>query len=113
MRRSGRADGRQRGPSGPAAAFPLAQSGRAGAACHAKEYAHLPGAAERLRATEAENTLFALENLQTYPCVQARLADGSLRVHGWFFKIATAELFAYDPASNQFEPLGGVGPPNA
>ena len=77
----------------------------------AKEYAYLPGDAERLRAAEEENTLFALENLQTYPCVQARLADRSLRVHAWFFKIATAELFAYDPESKQFEPLVGVSSP--
>ena len=76
-----------------------------------KEYSHLPGDAERLRAAEEENTLFALENLQTYPCVQARLADGSLHVHAWFFKIATAELYAYDPESKQFEPLSvGAAP---
>ncbi len=77
-----------------------------------KEYPHLTGEAERLRAAEEENTLFALENLQTYSCVQARLADGSLQVHAWFFNIATAELYAYDPESKQFEPLAGVIPPN-
>ena len=75
-----------------------------------KEYPHLTGEAERLRAAEEENTLFALENLQTYPCVQARLADGSLHVHAWFFNIATAELYAYDPESKQFEALAGVSP---
>jgi carbonic anhydrase len=37
--------------------------------------------------------------------VQDRLADGSLRLHGWFFKIATAELFAFDPEAHQFKPL--------
>jgi hypothetical protein len=26
--------------------------------------------------------------------------------HGWFFVIATAELFAFDPDSKQFLPLG-------
>jgi hypothetical protein len=31
--------------------------------------------------------------------------DGTLRLHGWFFKIATAELFAYDPETKQFLPL--------
>jgi carbonic anhydrase len=34
-----------------------------------------------------------------------RLNYGSLRLHGWFFKIATAELFAYDPETRQSEPL--------
>ena len=72
------------------------------------QYPHLTAETERLRAAEEENTLFALENLQTYPCVQTRMADGSLRVHAWFFEIATAELYAYDPESKQFEPLAGV-----
>ena len=49
--------------------------------------------------------LFALENLHSYYCVQDRLMDGSLRLHGWFFKIATAELFAYNPEARQFLPL--------
>ena len=31
--------------------------------------------------------------------------DGTLRLHGWFFKIATAELFAYSPGTKQFSPL--------
>jgi carbonic anhydrase len=43
--------------------------------------------------------------LHSYPCVEKRLADGTLRLHGWFFKIATAELFAFDPDTKQFLPL--------
>jgi carbonic anhydrase len=52
-----------------------------------------------------ENVLYALDNLHGYHCVQERLADGSLRLHGWFFKIATAELFAYDPETQQFQAI--------
>ncbi len=70
------------------------------------EYTHLRSHQEQVTAAGEENVLFALENLQTYPCVQQRLADGSLRLHGWFFVIATAELFAFDPDSKQFLPLG-------
>lgn len=70
------------------------------------EYTHLRSHEERVTAAGEENVLFALENLSTYPCVQQRLADGSLRLHGWFFVIATAELFAFDPGSKQFLPLG-------
>ncbi|MEW6157710.1 MAG: carbonic anhydrase [Verrucomicrobiota bacterium] len=70
-----------------------------------KDYGHLKTDAERLRALEEENVLFSLENLHTYPSVRERLADGSLHLHGWFFKIATAELFAYDPETKQFAPL--------
>jgi carbonic anhydrase len=69
------------------------------------EYTHLKSPDELTTAAAEENVLFALENLRTYPGVQARLADGTLRLHGWFFKIARAELFAYDPATRQFSPL--------
>ena len=70
-----------------------------------KDYAHLHDHDARSVATAQENVLFGLDNLHSYSCVQERLADGSLRLHGWFFKIATAELFAYDPETRQFAPL--------
>ena len=70
-----------------------------------EQYQHLTNQAERMDAAAAENVLFALENLHSYHCVQERLMDGSLRLHGWFFQIATAELFAYDPERRQFTPL--------
>lgn len=71
----------------------------------ARDYQHLTDPTARATAAAEENVLFALENLRSYPCVQRRLADGSLHLHGWFFKINSAELFAYDPESNQFAPL--------
>jgi carbonic anhydrase len=70
-----------------------------------KDYAHLADPAARANAAAEENVLFGLDNLHSYPCVQDRLMDGSLRLHGWFFKISTAELFAYDPETRQFSPL--------
>lgn len=72
-------------------------------------YQHLTNLDAQVNAAGEENVLHALENLQTYPAVSRRLADGSLRLHAWFFKIATAELFAYDPAAQQFLPLIGPG----
>jgi len=73
-----------------------------------QRYSHLTDSDERANAAGEENVLFGLESLHTYPVVQRRLANGSLRLHAWFFKIATAELFAYDPAAGQFLPL--IGP---
>ncbi len=70
-----------------------------------KDYAHLHESTERETAAAEENVLFGLDNLHSYPCVQDRLADGTLRLHGWFFKIATAELYAFDPQTQQFSPL--------
>ncbi len=69
-----------------------------------KKYEYLQDQ-DRYTAAAQENVLFSLENLHTYPCVTKRLNDQSLRLHGWFFKIATAELFAYDPSKKQFEAL--------
>jgi carbonic anhydrase len=79
-----------------------------------QNYTHLKTDAERLRAAEEENVLFSIERLHQYACVARRLAEGSLRLHAWFFKIASAELFAYDPEQRQFHPiteaLNHVGP---
>jgi carbonic anhydrase len=70
-----------------------------------KNYTHLHEDTARENAAAEENVLFNLENLRSYPCVQKGLSNGTLRLHGWFFKIATAELFAYDPGTKQFSPL--------
>jgi carbonic anhydrase len=73
----------------------------------AKNYAPFQDPRVRETAAAQENVLFGLDNLHSYSCVQERLMDGTLRLHGWFFKIATAELFAYDPESRHFAPLVG------
>jgi carbonic anhydrase len=70
-----------------------------------REYKHLHDAEARSNAAAEENVLYSLDNLHSYPCVQERLADSSLSLHGWFFKIASAELFAFDPETRQFAPL--------
>jgi len=70
-----------------------------------RHYQHLTERADRITAAAGENVLFALENLHTYPAVTTRLAAGTLRLHGWFFELATAKLFAYDLATQQFQPI--------
>src|SRR6185437_2987521 len=69
------------------------------------QYGHVQDEAQRRDLAGKENVLFSLENLHSYYCVQDRLMDGSLRLHGWFFKIADAELSAYNPETRQFSPL--------
>jgi carbonic anhydrase len=69
-----------------------------------REYGYLDETG-RATAAAAENVLLALENLHAYPVVAERLAAGNLRLHGWCFKIDTAEMFAYEPAIGQFQPL--------
>jgi carbonic anhydrase len=69
------------------------------------KYEHLKSAEARVRAAEEENVLFSIERLHTYECVARRLQEGALRLHAWFFKIASGELFAYNPEIKQFEPI--------
>lgn len=68
-----------------------------------KNYTHLNTLDSRTTAAAAENVLFALENLHTYPAVLEGLKKGTLRLHGWFFNIATADMFAFDPLTQQFQ----------
>ncbi len=70
-----------------------------------RDYGHLTDIEKKITAASEENVLFGVENLKTYPAVRASIEAGKLLVHAWFFKIATAELFAYDPVNKQFMPL--------
>lgn len=72
-------------------------------------YAHLIDDAVRQHVAELESVLLSLENLPTHPCGQEQLNRGALHPHGWFFKTATRELFACEPATGQFEPLMALG----
>jgi carbonic anhydrase len=69
-----------------------------------EKYADRSGAA-LLTATIEENVLVQLENLRTHPAVAVGLSKGTLKLHGWVYKIETGEVFAYDPAHEQFLPL--------
>lgn len=67
------------------------------------KYTDLTNENDRIFAAAEENVLFGLENLCTYPFVTERLKKGTLRLHAWFFNIETAEMFAYDSTSQQFQ----------
>jgi carbonic anhydrase len=59
----------------------------------------------RWKATVEENVLVQLENLRTHPCVAAGLARGTIKLHGWVYKLQTGQVFAYDPDQGQFLPM--------
>jgi carbonic anhydrase len=69
-------------------------------------YAHL-GDLDRLTVLAEENVLVQIENLRTHPAVRSRLARGDLSLHAWVFKIQTAEVFAFNGESGQFELFDG------
>jgi carbonic anhydrase len=71
-------------------------------------YGHLDGEA-RLTAAVQENVLLQLENLRSFEFVARRLDSGVLKMSGWVFKIATGDVFDYDPVSEQFLQLGAGG----
>lgn len=75
-----------------------------------EKYPHLSGS-PLLTATIEENVLVQLENLRTHPTVARGLAQGGLKLHGWVYKIETGEVFAFDPAHEQFLPLAAQAPP--
>lgn len=52
------------------------------------------------------NVLLQLEHLKTYPLIQKHLADGALRLHGWWFDIATGDVYSFDDATNKFTVIG-------
>jgi carbonic anhydrase len=73
-----------------------------------ERYGHLDGEA-RTAAAVQENVLVQLENLRSFGFVARRLDSGALKMSGWVFKIATGEVFDYDPITAQFLQLGGTG----
>ncbi|MGD0673855.1 MAG: carbonic anhydrase [Polyangiaceae bacterium] len=70
-----------------------------------ERYGHLDGEA-RMTAALQENVLIQLENLRSFEFVARRLDAGVLKMSGWVFKIATGDVFDYDPISEQFLRLG-------
>jgi carbonic anhydrase len=48
------------------------------------------------------SVLQQVENLKSYPIVQERITAGKLRVHAWWFELATATVNYFEPESNSF-----------
>ncbi|MFG2820124.1 carbonic anhydrase [Kitasatospora sp. NPDC048365] len=51
------------------------------------------------------HVLAQLERLRGYPGIAARLADGRLRLHGWFYEIHTGLVLSHRADSGLFLPL--------
>ena len=48
------------------------------------------------------NVLQQMEHIATYPFIADRIEKKQLRVHGWWFDIAQADVYCYEPEVNQF-----------
>jgi carbonic anhydrase len=43
-----------------------------------------------------------MAHLRTYPSVQAKMKDGTLKLHGWWFELATGSVYAYEDQPKRF-----------
>lgn len=48
------------------------------------------------------NVLQQLEHLKTYPQVADRLQQGQLKIHGWWFELASADVYYYEDLTQRF-----------
>ena len=48
------------------------------------------------------NVLKQMEHIKTYPIVRERLESGKLMIHGWWFDLKRADVFAYEESFNDF-----------
>lgn len=48
------------------------------------------------------NVLQQMEHVASYPFVKERLELGKLRIQGWWFDIAQADVYCYEPTLHQF-----------
>lgn len=55
-----------------------------------------------IRMMEMRAVVASLDQLRTFPFVREREADGRLKLHGWFYGIATGILSIYDPKTDRF-----------
>ena len=76
---------------------------------------HGNGALEKLESTQAPdpslarhnqlsqlNVLSQLEHLKTYALVRERIEAGRLRLHGWWFELKNADVYAYEDSLRRF-----------
>lgn len=61
--------------------------------------------ANLLEITERLSILCQIENLLTYPLVQAKVIAKELFLHGWYYQIDTGNIEYYDSRKFEFRPL--------
>jgi carbonic anhydrase len=52
-----------------------------------------------------QNVLLQLTHLRTHPTVAVALAKGEIQLHGWVYDIADGEVYAWNEATKDFEPV--------
>ena len=55
-----------------------------------------------LRAAIAESVKLQVENLRTFPCLAEKLANKSVRLHGWVYEIENGDVVEYDETNQRW-----------
>lgn len=63
---------------------------------------HLSPALSQHNQLSQVNVLEQIEHLKTYPIVQKKLAENQVKLHGWWFDLATADVHYYNAAKHEF-----------
>ncbi len=69
-----------------------------------KEYPNA-SSEEHAHHCEKASLQISLQNLLTFPWIKKRVEKQQLRLHGWYFDLATGKLEQYDSATSEFKPL--------
>lgn len=54
------------------------------------------------------NVLVQLERLRTYDIVRESIENGALKIHGWWFDLEKADVYAFNSVSGKFEIIDDV-----
>ncbi len=68
-----------------------------------------PSSASAHNALARTNVVEQITRLQTYPSVQRAVADGRLRLYGWFFDLKRAKVTVWDRSTGAFVDAGHDG----
>lgn len=68
-------------------------------------YSNSPQKSKIATILEKENVLAQLKNIQTYPFVAEALKKGAVHLQGWYYNIATGDIYAYNPETDVFEKI--------
>lgn len=55
-----------------------------------------------LRCLTQDNILLQLEHIKTHPAAANRLAEGKLKIHGWYYEFEKGEIYIYNADKNSF-----------
>lgn len=56
----------------------------------------------KLKHLTQDNVLLQIEHLKEHPSVRKRLAEGTLKIHGWYYEIDTGEVHIYNAEKGRF-----------